>query len=111
MNNSSKYLTIANLLKIVVSAIVGLVMFTWWIATSVVMSEDMDAYVRKTDTKIDLLGLSLKIDDLNWELFKIRLTPREDQDRVYQAILGRLQDDLKKYTAQETALLTPVTQK
>jgi len=111
MTTATQYLTVANLLKLLVGAVAGLVMFTWWIAENVVMSEDFEAYQRKSAVDLVLMKLDLQIDDVEFELFKHRLTPRDDQDAIYRALLGRLQDQFTKYTNERTAILKPAVLK
>jgi len=111
MPDTAKYLNIANLLKALVTAVVGLVMATAWVMTNVVMSEDFEAYQRQSSVDLVLMKLDLQIDDVEFELFKHRLTPRVDQDAIYRALLGRLQDQFTKYTNERTAILKPVVLK
>ena len=102
-----KYLNVANLLKVLVTSVIGLVGFTWWVASSVVMSEDFEAYQKLSRQELVLMKLDLQIDETEFELFKHRLTPVGEQDSIYRALLGRLEDQFEKYTTERNAILKP----
>lgn len=101
------YLTIANLFRVVLALVVSLVVGTWLVFTNVVMSEDFEAYQKQSRQELVLMKLDLQIDDVEFELFKHRLTPVPEQDSIYRALLGKLVDQFNKYTAERNAILKP----
>lgn len=76
----------------------------WWVFNNVVLSEDLVTFQKQTNYKIDSLGVSLRIEDIEYKLFALRLIPVLERNDYERALIGKLADDLTKWQARETTL-------
>ena len=91
-------------IKAFLSASVPIVAALWWVFGNVVLSEDLAAFQKQTDYKIDNLGIQLRIDDIQYKLFELRLMPATDRTDYERALIGRLQDDLDRWQRREETI-------
>ncbi len=78
----------------------------WWVFSNVVLSEDLVTFQKQTDYKIDSLGITLRIEDIEYKLFALRLIPETQRNNYEMALIGKLEDDLDKWQAREEILNT-----
>ena len=88
-------------IKAFLSAAVPIVAALWWVFGNVVLSEDLAAFQKASDYKIDSLGIALRLEDIEYKLFVLRLIPVMERTNVDTAQIGRLQDDQNKWRRRE----------